>query len=308
MRSIIMVFLALLACDTTQALDLTFVPKIETGTMYYKFESEPGFYANFDADGNVLGISDPTTTTEYSDIVPYIEGGGTLGINRFYLDFDIQHAFNGTDENDRLILASPLTNGRLRVQQRTYEWSRMEYNLTGGYRITDWLSLFAGYTWADKDSYSRRVFRESLEPALDNPVPIATPIRDTGDVNVTTRTRGPFLGASFGTPIGKSWYRGFLNGSIAVASLGAYVTQERVDDDGQFFYSTSNGGDTIGIKIGAGWTGYITDNLLYTINADYYQYDYTADRDKLIDDGRIRQRQGFSETIMRTSIGLKYLF
>lgn len=83
---------------TAKAADLSFQPRLEAGVMYYSFESEAvsstvlSSPVAFNTGANVT-----QQAFEYSDNLPFVGGGGTFFMNRFFLDLSMQYAFDGDD-------------------------------------------------------------------------------------------------------------------------------------------------------------------------------------------------------------------
>ena len=74
------------------ALDLTAQPRINTGMMYYQFEQSDHFnVVVFDGRQLSAGVTDIT----YGDVMPFIGGGATVFLDRFYVDGYVQKAFSG---------------------------------------------------------------------------------------------------------------------------------------------------------------------------------------------------------------------
>ncbi len=75
------------------ALDLRVQPRFKTGIQYYEFE-QPAFSSDQDPDNKFQNMQ---SSIEFSDWLPFVSGGTTLFIDRFFVDVDVQYLFDGRD-------------------------------------------------------------------------------------------------------------------------------------------------------------------------------------------------------------------
>jgi hypothetical protein len=286
------------------ALDLTVHPRINTGMMYYQFEQDDQFdVVVFDGRQLSAGLTDIT----YSDVMPFIGGGATVFLDRFYVDGYVQKAFSGNDVDiqDMKTFATGPNDiiGELRRTSTERDWDREEYSLSLGYSITgilddlgypatDRFVVFAGYRRSDTefDQAGTALDLDTGQPAFPN----APPFRNT----LEYEQDGPFVGAAYGYRIGEVGVLAFNFG------LGL-IEGEISSPTGIFLGPTGElvtiKGDTIGTTLGVSWTAPLPvfDRLNYTVAIDGYRYDFDADTEFAAD---------FSEMVIRGTAGVSYAF
>ncbi len=251
----------LLACvvfapGTAAALDLTVQPRINTGAMYYELDVEDTF--------------------KVDDTLPFVGGGATAFIDRFYVDFYAQGAFSGNDELQQL-------RGEDLPPGVTIDWDRAEYSASAGYALTDRFSVFAGYRRSDMEFN----------------------LRDGAFFDY--QNDGPFLGANYGLPVNiNEWLNGTLALNLAVARFAGEIEFSDVP-------LPSVTGDTVGFTAGAACIGNViapadsglfANGLNYTIGVDGYAYNFDQDNVNPADTGG----NEISETVLRGSVGLSIPF
>lgn len=79
------------------ALDLRIQPRFKTGIQFYEFEQEAFQFPARDSQGK---YPNEQSRLAYSDWLPFVSGGATLFVNRFFVDFDVQYLFDGEAESD----------------------------------------------------------------------------------------------------------------------------------------------------------------------------------------------------------------
>ncbi len=238
------------------ALDVALQPRVNTGAMYYELDVEDTFIL----DG----------------ALPFIGGGATAFIDRFYVDLYAQGAFSGSDELREL-------QGENIFAGVDIDWDRAEYSAAVGYAVTNRISVFAGYR------------RSKMEFDL--------PEREFFDYE----NDGPFLGANYGLPISANeLLDGTLYFNLAVA---------RFDGEISFAPNAvipNVTGDTVGVTAGVTWAGNLLDEtgrglfangLNYTVGVDGYSYNFDQDNVP----GEVGGDE-ISETVIRGSVGLSVPF
>lgn len=262
---------SLSAPSTASALDFTIRPRINSGVTYYDFElSNPD-------DASFAG----------NDILPFIGGGASVIVDRFYIDVYAQAAFSGSADNSFPVEV---------LGANTTDWDRAEYSLSVGYSVTDSLVVFAGYRRSDTEFDTEFIaVRSGLFTA-------------TGLITVDNEQDGPFLGANYGWRIEKGE---LLDGTLALNLSAAFLDGEisgSVSGPGRTVDLTTVTGDTVGITAGLTWLsklieptgeGLFANGLNYTIGIDGYTYNFEDDTD---------EGDEFSETVVRGSVGLSIPF
>lgn len=278
----------LLLCSSVSALDFHVEPRLNTGAMYYEFEQQAAFsFTVPDPVNNPTGVNTrgASSKVSFSDVMPFVGGGATVFLDRFFVDAYAQAAFNGKD-TDTLQQAEFFTNV-FENREITREWDRQEYSFSAGYAITDNIAVFAGYRRSETDFEDSTVI-------FDIGTQTSTPV----DITVDYVQDGPFVGGNFQIPI----EQGFLVGALAVNLGLAFMEgegEQQIAGDGTFTFE----GDTVGLTAGLAWRGSITDQLGYTLGVDGYRYDFDADN---TEEGF--EAADFSETVIRGTVGLSYLF
>ncbi|MBA3570608.1 MAG: hypothetical protein H0W34_01260 [Pyrinomonadaceae bacterium] len=265
----------LLAPSTASALDFSIRPRINSGAMYYDFE-----------------YTEPAITIAGNDTLPFVGGGVTAFVDKFYVDVYAQGAFSGSDD-DTFTSEAP---GLAAFTGQT-DWDRAEYALSFGYSLTDSFVVFAGYRRSDTEfdtEFMLPADTRSFSLELDN------------------EQDGPFVGANYGWRIENSE---FLDGTLALNLSAAYLDAEITgtfssqDLPAQVLPEpTSLTGDTVGVTAGVTWNsklieptgeGLFANGLNYTIGIDGYSYDFEDDEE---------MGSELSETVVRGSVGLSAPF
>jgi hypothetical protein len=243
------------APSTAFAVNFSVQPRINTGAMYYELDVEDTF--------------------EVDDTLPFVGGGATAFIDRFYVDLYAQGAFSGSDDLRPLQATVP--------PGENIDWDRAEYSAAAGYSVTDRLSVFAGYR------------RSNMEfDLLDGEF-------------FDYENDGPFVGANYGLPVNMNeWLDGILSFNLAVAQFDGEISF--APDAGLADIT----GDTVGFTAGVTWVGNLVEGarsglfpngLNYAIGVDGYSYNF--DRDIIPEEAA---RGEISETVIRGSVGLSVPF
>lgn len=135
----------------------------------------------------------------------------------------------------------------------TLDFSRTDSTVTLGYRITDWLSAFAGYT---------RVTDHFVETTLVTITPPDKLVIDTIDYTET----GPFAGVAYT----KRFDKGNLGLSLGYAKLNGTLKFAEHPSSG---FSGEVKGDTVGISYGLTWSGTLTGSLGYRVGIKGTRYE-----------------------------------
>jgi hypothetical protein len=241
---------------TASALDLSVQPRINTGAMYYKLDVEDTFAVD--------------------DTMPFVGGGATAFIDRFYVDLYAQGAFSGNDDLQQI-------QGTTLSRAVTIDWDRAEYSASVGYSVTDNFSVFAGYRRSDMEF-----------DLLDGEF-------------FDYENDGPFVGATYGLPVKiNEWLDGTLAVNAAVARFDGEITFAPETQ------APDVTGDTVGFTGGVTWignllegtgSGFFANGLNYTFGVDGYSYDFDQDN---VPEGVSGNE--ISETVVRGSVGLSVPF
>lgn len=247
--------------------DVTFQPRAYVGYADYSLES-----------GTLTRISDTGRSAQTKllfagpevselNINGFIGGlGATVAVGNFFGDIYYQ-AIPSKTATSATQLSIPEEDAIAYfgdVDVKHYDWA-----ISLGYAITDQWSIFAGYKAGKTES--DQSFNENL-------VSPESPLVQTGSFSSSFEQDGPFLGASYSIPIGP----GALTFKAAYAYLsGKYardfnttclppVCEVPVPALQQFNWK----GDSNAFSLGVSWTQSITENLGFSLGANYHQYKF----------------------------------
>jgi hypothetical protein len=306
------------------AFEVTVQPRVKTGVMYYEYKQDAFQSPPRDPDGLF-----PNTASDlkYEDWLPFVGGGLSLFFNRFFIDFSIQHAFNGSD-SDNFRNSAYLTAGDFIPSDSVLttntnqdaDIKRTEGAISLGYRITDNIALFAGWLKA-KTKFDTDLKGDIATFRTDNleTIPFLTGTY-TGDLDQKFKYDGPFVGANLSMPIQLGFLEGALSGNASLAFLDGEVDldfknvkitnefgvttefdlQNAAQSQGRGSFSDLDG-DAVAIALGLSWTGLTpVAGLTYSVGAYGYRYDFESDDSNETPD--------FSETQIRFDVGIAYAF
>ena len=307
--------------EPVYALDFSVQPRFKTGVQYYEIKQD-----NFQSPARDLDRKFPNQVEgiEYKDWIPYIDGGLTFFVDRFFVDFNVQYAFNGEDQTDntqQIFLESGprLQNGAVLKQSNKYDtdFDRFEWSISAGFTVIENLVFFAGYKQAETNleanlagsNISTKEPNGTSIPGFSGPF--------TGRFEQTLKYDGPFVGASYHWRIKQGFLDGalsfnfaaaFLDGTVKLKLHDIIVRNERgqtrpidlqglAQNTGRRNFSGLEG-DSTGYSFGASWRGFTpVDGLTYSLGVNAYLYDFESD-----------VTANFSETQVRLDFGLAYAF
>ena len=314
----------LIVPQLASAFEFTVQPRFKTGVMYYEYKQEAFQSPPRDAQGLF-----PNTASDlkYSDWMPFVGGGLSFFANRFFVDFSIQHAFNGSD-SDNFRNSAYLTAGDFiptdsvltTDNNQDADIKRTEGAISLGYRITDNIALFAG--WLKAETKFDTDLKGDIATFQTNnlaPIPFLSGTY-TGDLDQKLKYNGPFVGANVSMPIQIGFLEGALSGNASLAFLDGKVDldfknvtitnqlgittefdlQNAAESQGRGSFSDLKG-DAVAIALGLSWTGLTpVEGLTYSVGAYGYRYDFESDDNNDTPD--------FSETQIRLDVGIAYAF
>lgn len=298
-------------------LNLNVQPRFKTGVQYYEYEQENFQGPTRDPQGrfgNIVG------GLKFNDWMPFVGGGLTFFVDRFFVDFDVQYTFDGQDQSDFanqsfISGAGPFapdavlqTNSQLNA-----DFDRLEWAFTAGFEVIDNLVLFAGYKKANTE------FSSTLHGNLNGfrardlaQIPFLTGTF-TGRLDMELEYDGPFVGASYNWRMKHGFLDGVLSFNFAAAFLEGTVGLElnntvarTIDGAVKPINFTGFGqnpfhglvGDATGYSFGVGWRGVTPiEGLTYSIGATGYTYEFESG-----------DTANFNETQVRLDFGIAYAF
>lgn len=296
--------------------------------MQYTFESGPISVTipSEPVAGNT-GFSFSQQSFDYSDNMMVIGLGGTIFLNRFFLDISGQSAADGDDRATVSLSAfqtqDPSTAYLSSDPLYQASFDRTDIAVSLGYAVSRHFSVFAGYkkNKTEFDTTYEGPFTMVIHDTADA-IPFDTlKGRLWGTAEFDFEYDGPFIGAVQGWEFTKDYYfSGVLTASLALAYLDSEVVADRrsvqmaltsidgvdvpertvgIVDQG-FANRLDTTGETLGITIGLGWRGATAvEGLSYAIGVSGYRYEFDADDDAQSD---------INETALVYKVGLSYSF
>ncbi len=279
--------------EPANALDLRVQPRFKTGIQFYEFE-QPAFQLSAqDIEGK---FPDMQSSVKFSDWLPFVSGGATVFIDRFFVDFDAQYLFNGqansdfssqsfVEGGDRLPIDAVISqNSVLNADFNRFEWA-----VSAGFEVIDNLVIFGGYKYAKINSTSGIQGEiTSFQPSDINRTPISLLTgRPIGEVGLDFEYKGPFVGMNY------SWriQQGFLDGGLSFNFAAAFLDSETRIDTSKLSVKSITGavvplnignshfkelkGDSTGFSFGLGWQGLTSiEGLTYLMGVTGYHYQF----------------------------------
>ena len=295
------------------ALDMRIQPRFKIGVQFYEFEQK----VITDGESQFTTILD---NTKFSDWLPLINGGTTLFIDRFFLDFNALYSFDGNSETGfggQTFVKGGGSDGNLLVDavfqnagRINADFERFELSVSAGFEVLDNLVLFGGYKYAETN-FSGGITGKLDTFRVDDNSPLRLFSGDLiGGVNIDFDFKGPFVGVNYIWPI----QQGFLNGGLSFNFATAFLKNNTKLDFSRLGVKTVLGnvqtldishndernffirrGDATGYSFGIGWQGLTpVNNLTYMMGATGYLYQF--------------DNSDTNETQVRLDFGLTYAF
>lgn len=309
--------------ESAMPLDFTVQPRFKTGVQFYEYQQKRLQTPARDPLRQFPNIQEELT---FSDWLPFVGGGVSLFIDRFFVDFDVQYSFDGQDDanfsnQNFLSGGGPFSSGTVIRSDaiQSAEFDRLEWAVSAGFKVFDNLVLFAGYKKAKTD------FTTDLKGHLNGfqasnmaPAPFLTGSY-TGKLDLEFEYDGPFVGANYSWRIQQGFLDGVLSFNFAAAFLDGVtnlnfrdvvantITGATVPLDFQSFSQTQGRGsfsnlkgDTTGFSFGVAWRGLTAvKGLTYSLGVSGYRYEFNSVDNNTPD---------FNETQVRLDFGIAYAF
>jgi hypothetical protein len=275
MRKIVLALCALFvmfAAETSLAADFGFIPRVGVGYSNYSFKW---------SEQLAQDATDITTIADLTVDLPTGTVGATTVFGRFYIDLYLQQSLDGSDEYTIEGFTNPLD----------WDVNVFDYAITAGFNVWSGLALYGGWKGHETD--------------LD-----AVGTGTTWDENF--ESSGWFFGAKYGWAIGEG---NMLSINCAYALLESDFTgHQEFDATGEFYWPAgttrdfrANDGDAGGLTLGIAWTGFFTEALGYTINADWYSYDYDDFKHEYSLNGAAFQETNWVNEVEETAFSLRFI-
>ncbi len=302
--------------EPASALDFSLQPRFKSGIHYYEYQAKSFQSPALDAQGR---FPDIRGSVKVNDWLPFVSGGATVFIDRFFVDFDAQYSFDGKDDSNfqNQVFLAGNEQFPTDVVSRTdntinADFERFEWAISVGFEVYDNLLLFAGYKQSNTD-FNTRIHGNISGFQAENmaAIPLLTGTY-SGQLNIDLEYDGPFVGTSYNWRIQQGFLDGALTFNFAAAFLDGNVDLN-FDDiiantapgaeafDSQAFSEEQGGdikGDSIGLSFGVAWRGLTpVSGLTYSIGATGYRYKFDSSN-----------TPDFNETQVRMDFGLAYAF
>ena len=317
-----------------EALELDFQPRLEGGISYYAFESEALNVTYLSLPVNLnSGTNIGQASFEISDYLPFITYGGTLFLDRFYLDFTGQQSANGQDSTSTVLAGyvyvdldweNEYINTAFFEDERVDEarFDRNEMAVSLGYAINKRCNVYAGYKRAVTEFNTIYQTFSTFRNYEKNPRYDYCSAKKWGKSDFSFEYEGPFIGGIYGWEIDYGRiFNGVLTANLALARLNGkvkldhrevYVSVSEID--GQtvpkpIIASIEGGGSsprydtkgkTLGATMGLAWRGLTPiEGLSYFLGVTGYRYEFDAENNGQSD---------INETAVFYKVGISYLF
>ncbi len=301
------------------ALDLRLQPRFKTGTQYYEFE-QPEYVAQGKFPNSQSGI-------KYSGWLPFVSGGATFFVDRFFVDVDVQYMFAGKGGSNFSGRNHTGDNNQLQainhhvIEHNSWldaDFERFEWAVSAGFEVIDGLVVYGGYKHAKtnfKGNLNGSISGSQADsPNLINPFLTGT---TAGSVDLDFEYDGPFVGFNYGWKVNQGLLDGVLSFNFAVAFLESKTRLDLSDVDikhpitGETLLPFDDlylldpsveksvfkgiGGSSTGYSFGLGWQGLTPVNgLSYLMGVNGYHYEFTGNK--------------AIENSVRINFGLAYAF
>lgn len=284
--------------EPATAIDLRIQPRFKTGIQFYEFEQPAFQFPARDIEGK---FPNTQSKLELSDWLPFVSGGTTLFIDRFFVDFDAQYLFDGQANSNfssqSFIKAGEgvptdtvlINNGALNVDFDRFEWA-----ISAGFEVIDNLVIFGGYKHAKTKTTSSDIQGDFITFLANDinrtPIPLLTG-RPTGEIGIEFEYDGPFVGMNYSWKI----QQGFMNGGLSFNFAAAFLDSETNIDVSNLAVKSITGvtvpldirdnqlkelkGDSTGFSFGVGWQGLTSvKGLTYLVGVTGYHYEFEGNK------------------------------
>ncbi len=302
MPLLLCLFCALLLPLTAQA-EVSFSGRINTGLVYFSAKS----------DAIIPLISNEPIENNYSDTIPNIGLGGTLSYKKFYADlFYATTIAEGNDPN-RSPVSDPLLPASIETRFNN-RFDLDEWRLTIGYSLTNRFSLFAGYLYAGRSLTTNPDFFLTAAPGFS-----VDPTEVQAQASYDYNNKGPFVGFSYGLPLGKgalisSLALGYFeregetriaataNSTVITAPDGSQIPVPATDIS---VSEEDGGGETTALSFSLRYLYPLSEKLALEGGFSGYRYTFDSDENLI---GGVQRATSNREDYLFLNLGLRYRF
>jgi hypothetical protein len=287
-------------------LELSLRPRFNTGVQFFEYSQDVFQFNSGLASGQISEV-------KFKDFTPFVSGGLTFFVDRFFIDSSVQFSFDGEDTVQSTNDFSFPTMGPVPASdinaggENNVNFDRLEYSFSLGYAITDQIVAYAGYkrshTQIDVPIQNRSKSVFTANNSVPNPF-FSGPV--TGRLDLDYEYDGAFIGGAYSQNIDAWFLHGALSANVAIAFMDGEVDVQfndlKINNQPIKLDILNTGGlkgDTVGISARLTWNGLTAINgLTYLVGINGYHYEF---------DG-IENSPNFSETVVRVDFGLSFTF
>jgi hypothetical protein len=135
-------FIFILFPQLCSGLELSIRPRFNTGVQFLEYSQDVFKFGSNSFAGEISEVT-------LKDFTPFVSGGLTLFIDRFFIDSSVQFSFEGEDTihstNDFSFSERGIESNINAGGENNVNFDRLEYSFSLGYAITDQIVVYAGY-------------------------------------------------------------------------------------------------------------------------------------------------------------------
>jgi hypothetical protein len=299
------------------AVDFHIQPRLEAGAAFYAVKIGAVHHSIRTLPDAATGENLTQEEIVFKDTLAFVGGGLTFFFNRLFLDLSAQFSFDGNDDtqSDYSIYAEDDGEGSsvFISSNGIYnaEFDHQDQAISMGYAVTEQISLFVGYKWAELELDTTFEGPYSYL-SIDNYLSHGTQF---GKEHLGLNYAGPFVGVTRGWQIeSSSRYFGLLSMNLALAQLKCKLHQEQngtiritsvngseiAPIDETYTFENDVNGDTLGFTLSLGWHGVTPlEHLTYSVGVSGYRYQFDLDEPGYSNIG---------ESAVVCKVGLSYSF
>ena len=247
------------------ALEASFIPRANIGYSYYSIE-----WSEAQVPETGITVADLNVNLLTGSV------GGTVTLNKFYIDTYVQQSMDGSDDY------------HIEGWRQPIDWdvNIFDFSVALGYNVWKGLAVYGGW--------------KRHETAMDG----YGSSSDWPNWDYEFDTEGWFTGVSYGVPIGEA---NLLSFNVAYAWLEGDFQGTQLSTNGMSSRAfQADDGDSGGVTIGAAWKGYLTDLLSYSVTVDWYAYSYEDFQHNYSKNGEAFYQTNWTNTVDEEAMSCRF--